>query len=778
MKKQSSIYRNVLKPDSLKYAEAFPNIDLTSGEEDAAPKKEIFPDVLSTPPPSKSRSWSKSEPNPFQLEEENEDGDRKQVSTKNTPNPVHISDTIQSKVRPGVSTRYDFALQPSKMALIIIDIQEFLSQPPRYSQPDSHQSSHLFDVALPKSLPNIEKLARNVRNNRNGGQVIFTYLEALTDDCRDVSLDYKLSGRLLGTQLPGPSNPAKFLSRLTPDRTTDILIPKTSCSVFLSTNIHYVLRNLNIEQVVLCGQLTNQCVESAARDAADLGYFVTIPYDACAALSAEDHEKGLHGMKGFARIISTEQVMKEMSTSTTIEASQVSNELTIVSRSQPSHTSNELVISSRQPFSYGQPRADIYPARAPTLSETLEERYVNESSIYVGAFPDEPPIEGENSPILETSPADSATEPQIIPSIFPLLNIQPVNQYTLPPPSNGAVVSLLRTLQLFGVKFIRVSSVDLCNSVRCKAIPIKYILSKPNPEKEFPKLVSLAEVVMGGLPSYADALVPGSGLDGSRVLYLQPDLSTLRVLPYAPSHAWVFGSAQDLITGHVSPYCTRSLLARVKHMAAQDFGLEFHVGAEIEFQLFSSKTGSDNECPVDSSLFAYTNTLNDQENFTNDLIDQLERQNIEIELIHSESAAGQLEVVLKYQKDITKIADDIILTREVRLMSKYNVEYRAYFANSYYSLILVINHLLFFFQTISSCAKKHKLKAIFLPKVNSMQGGNALHLHFSFADLKAADPDRNAFTSKDGVYGISEKGERFMVRRVKSSFYFLVQFTL
>ena len=37
-----------------------------------------------------------------------------------------------------------------------------------------------------------------------------------------------------------------------------------------------MLRNLGVEQLVVVGQLTDQCVESAVRDAADLGYFVTV----------------------------------------------------------------------------------------------------------------------------------------------------------------------------------------------------------------------------------------------------------------------------------------------------------------------------------------------------------------------------------------------------------------------------------------------------------------------------------------------------------------------
>jgi hypothetical protein len=82
--------------------------------------------------------------------------------------------------------------------------------------------------------------------------------------------------------------------------------------VFLSTNINYILKNLNVEQLIICGQITNQCIESACRDAADLGYFVTVVDDACAAHSLQDHQLGLSNMKGFARILSTEQVVQEL----------------------------------------------------------------------------------------------------------------------------------------------------------------------------------------------------------------------------------------------------------------------------------------------------------------------------------------------------------------------------------------------------------------------------------------------------------------------------------
>jgi ureidoacrylate peracid hydrolase len=74
-----------------------------------------------------------------------------------------------------------------------------------------------------------------------------------------------------------------------------------------------LLRNLLVEQVIVCGQFTEQCVLSAVRDAADLGYFVTVVEDACAAQSLDQHTRaGLQGVEGFSRILSTRQILEEL----------------------------------------------------------------------------------------------------------------------------------------------------------------------------------------------------------------------------------------------------------------------------------------------------------------------------------------------------------------------------------------------------------------------------------------------------------------------------------
>lgn len=232
------------------------------------------------------------------------------------PNNLFFRGSLAERVIPGKSKRSDFPLIPSRCALLIVDIQAYLSEP----SDGEDEKSYIFNHALPHAVSNIEKLLEKFRSLRDseyqhGCEVLFTYLESLTNDCRDVSLDYKLSGPKLASLPNSVTAPAAFLLNIEPSSQGrgDIRIPKTSCSVFQSTNINYVLRNLHVEQLVVVGQLTDQCVESAVRDAADLGYFVTVVADACAATSVVSHEKGLAGMDGFCRILSTYDVLMELS---------------------------------------------------------------------------------------------------------------------------------------------------------------------------------------------------------------------------------------------------------------------------------------------------------------------------------------------------------------------------------------------------------------------------------------------------------------------------------
>jgi ureidoacrylate peracid hydrolase len=164
---------------------------------------------------------------------------------------------------------------------------------------------YFFDAMQQTALPNMQRLQAACRRERI--EVMYTVIEALTLDGRDLSLDYKISGLFV----PRGSRDAKVLDAIAPAE-DEIVLPKTSSSVFISTNVDYVLRNLGVRSLIIAGVLTDQCIDSAVRDACDLGYLVTVPTDACATLSMERHDWALRNNRGYCRQVTTEALVTEI----------------------------------------------------------------------------------------------------------------------------------------------------------------------------------------------------------------------------------------------------------------------------------------------------------------------------------------------------------------------------------------------------------------------------------------------------------------------------------
>ena len=68
-----------------------------------------------------------------------------------------------------------------------------------------------------------------------------------------------------------------------------------------------------MRQLAISGLITDQCVESAVRDACDLGYLVTLVSDACATYSQERHDHALQEIKGYCRQVTTDALIAEVS---------------------------------------------------------------------------------------------------------------------------------------------------------------------------------------------------------------------------------------------------------------------------------------------------------------------------------------------------------------------------------------------------------------------------------------------------------------------------------
>ena len=107
------------------------------------------------------------------------------------------------------------------------------------------------------------------------------------------------------------SRDARVLDAIAPEG-DEIVLPKTSSSVFISTNIHYVLGNLGVKHLIVSGLLTDQCVDSTVRDACDYGYLVTLVTDGCVTLGAERHAASIRNNQGYCRQRTTDEMVEEL----------------------------------------------------------------------------------------------------------------------------------------------------------------------------------------------------------------------------------------------------------------------------------------------------------------------------------------------------------------------------------------------------------------------------------------------------------------------------------
>lgn len=89
---------------------------------------------------------------------------------------------------------------------------------------------------------------------------------------------------------------------------------------FASTNLDFILRNLNIKTIVLGGFLTNCCVESTMRTAYEKGYNVITLKDCTAALSEEEQRLAVEkNYPMFSRPMNHDEFLTELSGEMTVE---------------------------------------------------------------------------------------------------------------------------------------------------------------------------------------------------------------------------------------------------------------------------------------------------------------------------------------------------------------------------------------------------------------------------------------------------------------------------
>ncbi len=190
--------------------------------------------------------------------------------------------------------------EAERTALLVVDVQNAT-----FDAAQETLRPEFFAAARDIVIPNLVELVAACR--RHGAEVIYTVIENLTRDGRDRSLDYKLSNFFIAKG----SHEARVLDAIAPGD-DEIVIPKTSSSLFNSTNVDYLLRNIGIEDLVVTGFLTDQCIDHTVKDAADRGYYVTCLSDACMSDTHARHEAALAMFAGYCRTMTTAEWLRAM----------------------------------------------------------------------------------------------------------------------------------------------------------------------------------------------------------------------------------------------------------------------------------------------------------------------------------------------------------------------------------------------------------------------------------------------------------------------------------
>ncbi len=181
----------------------------------------------------------------------------------------------------------------TRTALLVIDVQESFRQ----------RSDDWAAMANPQMLGNV---ARLVDAARSSGDVVawVTHAEPGTGGAFDPDLGF-----------------VRVVSELDP-RPDEIHVTKTSVNAFTTTELQQHLMERGVERVVICGIRTEQCCETTARLASDLGFdvfFVTDATTTSAIAAGEDYlgvsgedlmrrTESVLGARGFATIVTTAEL--------------------------------------------------------------------------------------------------------------------------------------------------------------------------------------------------------------------------------------------------------------------------------------------------------------------------------------------------------------------------------------------------------------------------------------------------------------------------------------
>ncbi|MGC9314309.1 MAG: cysteine hydrolase family protein [bacterium] len=216
-----------------------------------------------------------------------------ELKSESNMRPYVTADTIDEKSDGWLKeiapfNRHPIRLRAEKSALLVVDMQNFFLDP----------ESPTFTDGGPAVLPNAKRLITAFRDA--GRPVIFTK-HVHHPNMMDIGI---MGWWWDGACIEGTPE-SEIHADILPEEGEKIIL-KHRYSAFYNTDLETILRCCGIEDLAICGIMTNMCCESTARDAYYRDYRVFFPADATAAVCEKMHVASLLNLAyGFANIVKT-----------------------------------------------------------------------------------------------------------------------------------------------------------------------------------------------------------------------------------------------------------------------------------------------------------------------------------------------------------------------------------------------------------------------------------------------------------------------------------------
>ncbi len=197
-------------------------------------------------------------------------------------------------------------LDPKRTALVVIDMQNTFCEPGAPAEVPVSRSivepiNELSRGLRGLGVPIVWVLHANTRHHgRSDWELFFNYI--VTDELRDRTIESLAPGR-------------QQVWRGLHSRPEDITIIKNRYSALIhgSSTLETVLRNLDIDTLLIAGTKTNVCCDATARDAMMLDFKVVMVSDCCAALSDDEHRATLETMiQQFGDVMTSDEVLARL----------------------------------------------------------------------------------------------------------------------------------------------------------------------------------------------------------------------------------------------------------------------------------------------------------------------------------------------------------------------------------------------------------------------------------------------------------------------------------